>query len=76
MLRAVAEAPTGLLRDPILLAQTVMLELAIFVLDALTLWLAFRALGRHSAIVGRFCQLRHGVDRGNSWTDPFGSRHI
>ena len=45
LLRAIAKAPTDLLRDPALLAETVTLELAVFVFDALTLWLVFRALG-------------------------------
>lgn len=45
LLRAVAEAPSALLVDPRLLAQTVTLEFLIFALDALTLWLVFRALG-------------------------------
>ena len=45
LLKAIADAPTGLLRDPALLAQTVCLETAVFVLDALTLWLAACALG-------------------------------
>jgi glycosyltransferase 2 family protein len=42
---AIAKAPTDLLRDPVLLAQTVGLEIAGFALDALTRWLAFNALG-------------------------------
>jgi len=46
LLRAIADAPTDLLRDPRLLAQTVPLEFAIFVLDALTLWLVLRGLGQ------------------------------
>ena len=50
LLKAIAEAPTGLLRDPVLLAETVVLELAVFALDALTLWLAFLALGDTTAI--------------------------
>jgi glycosyltransferase 2 family protein len=45
LLRAIANAPTDLLRDPLLLTETVILELAVFVFDALTLWLVFRALG-------------------------------
>ena len=45
LLRAIARAPTDLLRNPALLGETVILELAVFVLDALTLWLVFRALG-------------------------------
>jgi uncharacterized protein (TIRG00374 family) len=50
LLRAIAKAPTDLLRDPVLLAETVTLELAVFVFDALTLWLMFRALGGTPAI--------------------------
>ncbi len=45
LLRAIAKAPTDLLRDPLLLGETVILELAVFVFDAVTLWLVFRALG-------------------------------
>ena len=50
LLRAIAKAPTDLLRDPVLLAKTVTLELAVFVFDALTLWLVFRALGDSPAL--------------------------
>jgi uncharacterized membrane protein YbhN (UPF0104 family) len=50
LLGAIAKAPTDLLRDPVLLAETAALELAVFVLDALTLWLVFRALGETPAI--------------------------
>ena len=50
LVRAIAKAPTDLLRDPRLLAETVTLELAVFVFDALTLWLVFRALGDTPAI--------------------------
>lgn len=50
LLKAIAEAPTGLLHDPVLLAETVTLEFSVFALDALTLWLAFRALGDSPAI--------------------------
>jgi uncharacterized membrane protein YbhN (UPF0104 family) len=50
LLGAIAKAPTDLLRDPVLLAETVTLELAVFVLDALTLWVVFRALGDTPAI--------------------------
>jgi glycosyltransferase 2 family protein len=50
LLGAIAKAPTDLLRDPVLLAETVTLELAVFVFDALTLWLVFRALGDTPAI--------------------------
>jgi uncharacterized membrane protein YbhN (UPF0104 family) len=45
LFRALAQAPTGLLRNPGLLIQTVGLQLAIFILDALTLWLAFNSIG-------------------------------
>ena len=50
LLKAIAEAPTDLLRDPVLLTETVTLEFAVFALDALTLWLVFRALGDTPAI--------------------------
>jgi glycosyltransferase 2 family protein len=50
LLRAIANAPTDLLRDPVLLGETVILELAVFVFDALTLWLVFRALGDNPAM--------------------------
>jgi hypothetical protein len=45
LFRALAEAPTDLLYNPGLLIQTTMLQLGIFLLDALTLWLAFIAIG-------------------------------
>jgi uncharacterized membrane protein YbhN (UPF0104 family) len=45
MFRALAKAPTDLLRSPALLIQTTVLQLAIFLLDAATLWLAFFAIG-------------------------------
>ncbi|MFM0290950.1 lysylphosphatidylglycerol synthase transmembrane domain-containing protein [Paraburkholderia megapolitana] len=50
LLRALTDAPTGLLRSPRLLMQTISLQLAIFVLDASTLWLAFNALGSVPAL--------------------------
>ena len=50
LLKTIADAPAGLLHDPVLLAETMTLELAVFALDALTLWLAFRALGDSPAI--------------------------
>jgi glycosyltransferase 2 family protein len=46
LLQAIADAPTSLVRDLRLLAQTVPLEFTIFVLDALTLWLVLRGLGQ------------------------------
>ena len=45
LLRALAAAPTDLLRSPGLLIRTSAFQLGIFMLDALTLWLAFRAIG-------------------------------
>ena len=50
LLRALAKAPTDLLRSPSLLLQTACFQLGIFVFDALTLWLAFRAIGDAPAI--------------------------
>lgn len=46
LLRAIADAPTDLVRDPRLLMQTVSLEFVIFVMDALTLWLVLQGLGQ------------------------------
>jgi len=45
LLRAVAEAPDHLLHDATLLMQTTLLQLSVFVLDALTLWLVLHAIG-------------------------------
>ena len=45
LLRELTDAPTRLLRSPSLLSRTAALQLAIFVFDALTLWLAFKAIG-------------------------------
>jgi uncharacterized protein (TIRG00374 family) len=45
ILEAVAQAPTHLLRSPTLVAGTVALQLGIFLLDVLTLWLVFHAIG-------------------------------
>jgi glycosyltransferase 2 family protein len=41
----VAAAPMSVLRDKRLLAECLLLQLGVFVLDAATLWVAFRALG-------------------------------
>ena len=43
--RALAEAPTDLLRSPVLLLQTAGLQATIFVLDGLTLWLVLMSVG-------------------------------
>jgi uncharacterized protein (TIRG00374 family) len=45
LFRALVEAPTDLLHSPGLLIETTCLQLGIFALDALTLWLAFNAIG-------------------------------
>ncbi len=45
LLQVIAAAPTSYLRDPRLVAETVILQFAIVVLDASTLWCAFAALG-------------------------------
>jgi uncharacterized membrane protein YbhN (UPF0104 family) len=44
LLKSAAAAPVELLRRPRLLAETISLQLMIFLLDTLTLWAAFRAL--------------------------------
>jgi glycosyltransferase 2 family protein len=45
LLQQLTDAPTHLLRNARLLSQTAALQLAIFVFDASTLWLAFNAIG-------------------------------
>ena len=50
LLQALADAPTDLLRSSGLLIQTAGLQVAIFMLDALTLWLAFNSIGAAPAI--------------------------
>jgi len=50
LLHAVERAPTGFMRDPALFAEGVLLQLAIFVLDASTLYLCLLALGIHANI--------------------------
>ena len=45
VLNALAKAPTDLLRDTGLLIQAILLQLGIFLLDAATLWISFRAVG-------------------------------
>jgi glycosyltransferase 2 family protein len=46
LLKAIAEAPTDLLHDPVLLAETVTLEFSVFALDA---------LGRQPGDMDRLC---------------------
>jgi glycosyltransferase 2 family protein len=58
LLKAIVEAPIGLLHDPTLIAETVTLESSVFALDALTLLLAFHALGNSAAIWIAFVSLR------------------
>jgi len=50
LLRALTDAPTDLLDSPRLLIQIVCLQVGIFMLDALTLWLAFNAIGQAPAL--------------------------
>ena len=50
LFRALVEAPTDLLHAPRLLIETACLQLGIFLLDTLTLWLAFNAIGEVPAI--------------------------
>lgn len=45
LLKAVADAPSDLLRNRALIGRAAVSQLSIFVLDALTLWFSFYALG-------------------------------
>ena len=51
LLEAISAAPSGLLRDPGLMAKTTALQLAIFFLDAATLGTMLHALGQETAPV-------------------------
>jgi uncharacterized membrane protein YbhN (UPF0104 family) len=46
LIDAIARVPMGFMRDPVLFAEGVLLQLAIFVLDASTLYLCLGALGQ------------------------------
>jgi uncharacterized protein (TIRG00374 family) len=45
VIKAIAGIPVSRLRNPVLLAQTSALQAAIFLLDGMTLWIAFQAIG-------------------------------
>ncbi len=45
LLKALLEARLDSIRDPTLMIKAVFLQFSVFLLDSLTLWLAFRALG-------------------------------
>jgi len=47
LLATVAETPASLLRNGSMFVQTALIHLSVFVLDALTFWVIFRALGAH-----------------------------
>ena len=49
LLKALVEAPSDLLRNRNLFVRVATLQLSIFLLDALTLWFSFRALGSSPA---------------------------
>ena len=57
LLRTIADAPTDLVGDVWLLAQTVPLEFSVFVLDALTLWLVLYGLGQDPPLWVAFVSL-------------------
>ncbi|MBS0519935.1 MAG: flippase-like domain-containing protein [Proteobacteria bacterium] len=55
VIAAVAEAPDDLLRDPRLIVETFGCQLAIILLDSLTLWLVCRAIGTPTDFWIAFC---------------------
>jgi Lysylphosphatidylglycerol synthase TM region len=75
LLKSAAAAPVELLRRPRLLAETIALQLTIFLLDTFTLCGIPRV-----GIAGRFLDclhgLRVGVYGGHNLTDPARSRHV
>jgi uncharacterized membrane protein YbhN (UPF0104 family) len=54
LLKAVAAAPSGLLRSPILMTETTVLQLGVFVLDGLTLDVMLLALGQPNSLLTAF----------------------
>lgn len=50
LLETIAQAPTKLLRDPIVMGQTVSFQVLIFVLDSGTLWLMLHAIGQDTGL--------------------------
>lgn len=61
LIAAVAEAPNDLIRDPVLLAGTLVCQLAIIVADSATLWLICRAIGVPIAPWTAFCGFSIGA---------------
>jgi uncharacterized protein (TIRG00374 family) len=61
ILEAVADAPTDLLRDPALIAAAFGCQLAIILLDSLTLWLVCQAIGTPVAFWVAFCGFSIGA---------------
>ncbi len=54
LLATIADAPSDLLRDPALVGGTILLQLAVFLLDAATLQVALTAIGSEAAAPGVF----------------------
>jgi uncharacterized protein (TIRG00374 family) len=54
LLARVSDAPEHLLRKKSLLAETVLLQLSVFLFDALTLWVVFQALGQPTSLFVAF----------------------
>ena len=54
LLEAIASAPSDLLRDPVLMVKTTALQLAIFMLDAATLYVMLRALAQEASLLAAF----------------------
>lgn len=61
LLEAVAEAPDDLVRDPLLVAGAFACQVAIILLDSLTLWLVCRAIGVPVAPWVAFCGFSIGA---------------
>ena len=50
VLKAMAGVPLSRLRNPVLMSRTSVLQAAIFLLDGVTLWIAFEAIGSHISL--------------------------
>jgi len=61
LLCAVADAPTDLMREPVLIVTTTALQLAVFALDAATLWAMLHAVGTPAAPAAAFAAFMIGA---------------
>ena len=76
LLKAIAEAPTGLLHDPVLLAETVTLRVLGFRARCPHAVAGVSRLGRQPGDMDRIRQLHHGLDGGDPRANPAWPGHV